>query len=45
MQNTVNSHSFPAEATMVAPVSPRGHSFDTKRLLGYATALAGRCAR
>jgi hypothetical protein len=45
MQITIDNTRFLAEATTVAPVSPRLRSFDAKPRPGYVLALAGRCAR
>jgi hypothetical protein len=45
MQITSNTKLFLSEATPVASAMPCRHSFDPKRRLGYAPALAGRYAR
>jgi hypothetical protein len=45
MLMTVNNKTFLAEAATAASALPCWHSFDEKRRLGYALALAGRCAR
>ena len=45
MLNTLNTHTFFAEATSVVSVLPCWHRVDAKRQSGYVRALAGRHAR